>query len=76
MVQLHVGPQAAVLARREVAGAPEAHGAVVGAGRQVLAAAAEVQAAHGTAVALRGSGGQGAAGGAGGSGGAGGGAVP
>lgn len=59
-----------MLARREVAGAPEPHGAIVGAGRQVLAAAAEVQAAHGTAVALRGSGGQGRRGGAGGSGGA------
>lgn len=53
VVQLHVGTQTPVLACCEVAGAPQADGAVVSTRRQVLAAAAEVQAGHGAAVALR-----------------------
>lgn len=52
MVQPHVGAQAAVLARREVPGAPQSDRAVVSARRQVLAVAAEVQAGDGAAVAL------------------------
>ena len=52
MVQPHVGAQTAVLARREVPGAPQSDRAVVGARRQVLAAAAEVQAGDRAAVAL------------------------
>lgn len=53
MVQLHVGPHAAVLPFQEVLGAPDAHCAVVSAGCQVLPIAAEVQAGDASTVALQ-----------------------
>lgn len=53
MVQPDVDAQAAVLPSCQVPGAPQPHRAVLGARRQVLAVAAEVQACHRAAVALQ-----------------------
>lgn len=54
MVQLHVGPQAFMVALQEVFGAPDADGAVVCAGGQIFTVTAEIQTRYITTVALRG----------------------
>lgn len=53
MIQLDVGSQTLVLTIQEVFGAPDANGAVVRAGGQVLPVTAEIEARHVSAVALK-----------------------
>lgn len=52
MVQLHIGSHATVLPLQEVFGAPDADGAIICTGGQVLAIAAEVHARYVPTVAL------------------------
>lgn len=54
MIQLHIGSQTLVFPLQEVFGAPDADGAVVSTGRQVLPITAEIKARHIPTVALKG----------------------